>query len=109
MLFPGILSSSSSQRYFENKRFHLPIQEKRLRMSSRCPYCGYPGEREKDKNLEKNVTFPFVRIIHSGEGWRDARIIPFDEKNALKDVVEFSGSRTFRSKVLRSKARGWVL
>ena len=70
-----------------------------------CPYCcddtqNNSVEEKKTKISRKDVTFPFVRIIHSGEGWRDARIIPFDEKNVLKDVSEFADLERFEPRLL---------
>jgi tRNA(Leu) C34 or U34 (ribose-2'-O)-methylase TrmL len=65
-------------------------------------------KEKKKKVSKKNVTFPFVRIIHSGEGWRDARIIPFDEKNVLKDVSEFADLERFEARYYDRKRAGWV-
>ena len=65
------------------------------------------GEEKKTK-ISKKMTFPFMRIIHSGEGWRDARIIPFDEKNVLKDVSEFADLARFEARYYDRKRAGWV-
>jgi len=78
----------------------------------KCPYCCDIEEPLHKKvarsESDKKVGWPFTRVIHSGESWRDARIINFNEKNVWRDVAELADMSRFEAVYYNRKIEGWV-